>query len=409
MNNIIIIGSGPVGLLTAFYLYKQYSNIKCYIISPNFKTFHCTYGLFIDQIKNTWIYKYFDKSKLFINTLNISLNFYSNNDLNLSNKYCIINNTYLFDTIMDFLKTTNIEFITGHVYDIIKESNKYNVLFQKNSFYYKNLYCDFVIQATGNQIIGQPHINDDLYYQYFVGYKIYVEDKHHFKTCILLNWNKVDNNETVKSFCYVLPYDNKNVLIEETILSTNKDENYYNILENRLKQRIKNYNLNKYYILEKEIYKIPLNKPIQNKDNYINSFKIGVCGNMINNLSGYTIGYNIYHIPEFCNYIIKGNYSHEYVINNFWNYKRLLINKINLLGLQLMESMTQEELSEFHYNYFKFIINTNNFKVMFLNNDTNISFVSIATSFISYIHFPKKFLYKIGKLLIRNFINKFIN
>ena len=28
-----------------------------------------------------------------------------------------------------------------------------------------------------------------------------------------------------------------------------------------------------------------MNKPIQNKENYINSFKIGVCGNMINNLS----------------------------------------------------------------------------------------------------------------------------
>ena len=35
MNEIFIIGSGPVGLLTAFYLYKKYDNIKCYIISYN--------------------------------------------------------------------------------------------------------------------------------------------------------------------------------------------------------------------------------------------------------------------------------------------------------------------------------------------------------------------------------------
>ena len=76
MNEIVIIGSGPVGLLTAFYLYKKYDNIKCYIISHNFEIFHCTYCLFLEHIENTWIYDYFDKSKLFLNITNINIDFW---------------------------------------------------------------------------------------------------------------------------------------------------------------------------------------------------------------------------------------------------------------------------------------------------------------------------------------------
>ena len=43
-------------------------------------------------------------------------------------------------------------------------------------------------------------------------------------------------------------------------------------------------------------------------------------------------------------------------LEKYWNNTRHLINNINFLGLKLMEDMTQEEISEFHYYYFKQII-----------------------------------------------------
>ena len=71
-----------------------------------------------------------------------------------------------------------------------------------------------------------------------------------------------------------------------------------------------------------------------------------------------------------------------------------------------MEDMTQEELSEFHYNYFKNILNTSNFDIMFLNKDSNISYFSLVNSFLNYIYFPKKFLIAISNLIYKNFKNK---
>ena len=407
MNEIVIIGSGPVGLLTAFYLYKKYNDIKCYIISHNFENFHCTYCLFLEHIENTWFYDYFEKSKLFLNITTINIDFCNNESLKLDNKYGIINNEYLYKTIIDFLDTTNIEFIKGNVCHINKRFDRYNILYKKNSNY-KNIYVDFVFEATGdknlNNISQKSYIQ---YYQYFYGLKLYFENGHNFNECTLLNWKLLDDEYNTKSFCYVLPYDKNTILIEETILSTSSKKYYFDLLEKRLIKRIKKYNLEDYYILDKEIYKIPLNKPIQDCSETNYSFRIGVCGNMINNLSGYALGYNIYHIPEFCKYMKEGDFSHNYVISKYWNNTRHIINNINSMGLELMENMTQEELSDFHFNYFKQIINSSNFDIMFLNKDTNLYYYQVLRSFSAYMYFPKKIISKISNLLIKSIKNKF--
>ena len=68
--------------------------------------------------------------------------------------------------------------------------------------------------------------------------------------------------------------------------------------------------------------------------------------------------------------------------------------------------MTQEEISEFHYYYFKQILNTLNFDIMFLNKD-KVYYYTVMKSFYSYIYFPKKFISKISNLLIKSIKNKF--
>lgn len=419
MNDICFIGSGPSSLLTCYYLYKKYSNIKCSIVAPNFNIFHCTYGVFIEQIENTWLFEYFDQNLLFINIVNINTKFINHKSINLTKKYGIINTHYLYNEIMRFLKTTNIRFYTGKVYYIKSVENnsylKYKVLYKKNS-YFDFISCNKVIEAIGNNSITKNN-NIYNYYQHFVGYKIKVKDSHKITNCTLLDWNKIidykfNENTSCKSFCYTLPFNKNSVLVEETILSTLIDRNFYEILNKRLLKRLDKLDFKEYSIESKEIYKIPLIKSIQNSDNNDNnddnnSFKIGVCGNMINNICGYSIGYNIYHIPEYSKYIYNNN-SHNKMIENYWCFKRKLIYFINIIGLELMEDLTQEEMSEFHYYYFKYIANTYNFKVMFLNCDSNndFSYIKLILSFFNYLYFPKKYLWKISKICFNKIIQK---
>ena len=215
-----------------------------------------------------------------------------------------------------------------------------------------------------------------------------------------MDWYNPDkHNNHMKSFGYILPLDSYTLLVEETLLSTNKQRNHFNKLKNRLFKRIKAYNFKDFNIVNKEIYSIPLNKPIQTK--YSLSFGIGQGGNMINIISGYTIGYNIYHIPEYCDSIINSDFKLDTVVNSYWNFKRIIINKINLLGLNFMENLTQEELSEFLSYYFKYIFGSYNYKIFFLNcdNKKNFSWIKMIYSFYNYIYFPKKFLFKIAKSL----------
>ena len=301
---------------------------------------------------------------------------------------------------MELIKQFNITHITSHVDTIQKCNNLYNVYF-KNRF----IKSKFVIEGTGdNTHIGIHHnyTNFTYYRQYFYGYKLRFTQKHTITTGILIDWYNPSTIDTpIKSFGYIIPIDNYTLLVEETILSTTHNTiNYYSSLRTRLLDRIKQYNFTDFEIIDTEIYSIPLNQPIQSI--YSDSFGIGQAGNMINIISGYTIGYNIYHIPEYCDTIIKSNFNIKKTITEYWDIKRIIINKINTIGLLFMENLSQKEISKFHYYYFKYIVPSYNFKLFFLNcdNKQDFSWIKMTFSFYNYIYFPKIFLIKIAKAAI---------
>jgi len=397
MFDILIIGSGPSSLFTLLYLIKTYPNLKLGIVTDKFQPFHCTYGVFLKQIQNSWIYQQLDFNSLFINIIPTTVicpfdnqNHIIDNDLN----YGIIDNNYLFNYFKEVISTNKIPIFESKANQIIQQ-NKYYTVFT-NSI---NLDTKFVIEAIGNMDpIGLVRNTIDEYKQYFYGYKIKLEN-HNINKCTLIDWSKFSNK--INSFGYILPIDKDTLLVEETILSTRDKINYNDLLEN-LEERIDTLFSN-YTIIEKEINNIPLNKPIPENNSL--SLGIGQAGNMINNLSGYTLGYNIYHIPELCNSIITNNYNLKTIYDNFWCNKRLIINKINYIGLKLMEDMTQEEISEFHYYYFKYIAPSYNFDIMFLNCDNDFNWTKFISSFINYRHFPPKFYWKISRAIIKSYYN----
>ena len=142
-----------------------------------------------------------------------------------------------------------------------------------------------------------------------------------------------------------------------------------------------------------------MNKSIP--DSSSKSFGIGQCGNMINITSGYTIGYNIYHMKEICDTIVGTEFNTQLTYKSYWNYNRYIINKINTIGQMLMNNMDADELAEFHRNYFLKIVNNKknnyNHQVLFLNCDNNIRISKLIDSYRGYFEFPFKFIIKISE------------
>jgi hypothetical protein len=174
--DITIIGSGPSAMFTLLYLKHKYPYLKICIISNNFNKFHCTYGVFMDQIDNTWIYDFIDKNKLFKSVLDLQVScpYYTNKPFNKTQlfntnlKYGLVNNTYIHSYFMELIKQFNITHITSHVDTIQKCNNLYNVYF-KNRF----IKSKFVIEGTGdNTHIGIHQIYTKTYYHYRYTYRL---------------------------------------------------------------------------------------------------------------------------------------------------------------------------------------------------------------------------------------------
>lgn len=398
--DITIIGSGPSSLLTLVYLKKNYPELNLCLISDDIKTFHCTYCVFMSQIENTWIYDLIDKNELFKKIIKLEINCY-NKRLSIPDKYGMINNQNLFDLINNYMK--DVDIINSKVNFIESVKDNKLIYFRYNNIQ-QSVKSKFIIEGIGFQKpLGLKYqFNNHFYKQVFVGYKIRV--KHDFHQGILLDWQDYYDNFDLKSFCYILPLSKNELFMEETILLTDKLENiYYEILENRLRNRINEITSN-YQIMFKEKNTIPINTSIP-KFNSL-SFGIGQVGNMINMMSGYTLGYTIYHIPEFCKLIVENNFNTKKVYQNYWNLKRRNIFRINYAGIEMMNSLSQKELADFQYHYFKEIVKKSDYqhKIIFLNCDNNINFWSFLGSCKYYFNLPIKYLKKILYYSLKNFI-----
>ena len=397
MIDITLIGSGPSSLLTFLYLKTYYPSLKLNIITKDLGQFHCTYGLFLSQIENSWIYDIIKKKDLFLKTFPMEINCYGKK-LDLPDQYGIINNKNLFNLIKEKLK--DIEICLGQVNQISKSKNNYLIYYYQKKILYV-IKSRFVIEATGfqNPIGFNYKYNIHFYKQVFLGYKLKI--KHNYKKVVLLDWKQNIDNSNIKSFCYIIPLTEDILFMEETVLvCQDVNTNIYDILEKRLKERIKN---KKYEILFIEKNIIPMNTSIPKSKS--NSFGIGQVGNMMNIMSGYSVGYNIYHIPEYCKLIVESNFNIQKVYQNFWNLKRKIFFKINYGGLEMLNNLNQFETAEFQYHYFNQIVKKSFYqhKILFLNCDDNINLWVFLLSCRFYLNIPIKYLRKMIYYSIKNF------
>ena len=429
--DFIIIGSGPNSILSLLYLSNYYPNLKIAVITPRLEIYDNTFGIFMSQIENTWILETYKKEQIFKRIYDLESKFIEET-IQLPDKYGIVDNIFLFSELQKLIFKNKIKIIYGLATTINQNGCITNVEYIKRNKIIKNKMCKMVLESVGNKKpIGIKYYDITKYYQSFVGYEIILDEPHSFdiNKCILMDWtnNRIGFhivNHITKSFTYIIPIDELTILVEETTLIHNKiDNNLIFNLTKVLKQKINKIFKCNYSILRKEIRTIPIN--IGFPSNKSNSFGIGQSGNMINTLGGYTLGYNIYHIPEYINSIIKNDFKVEKAIDEYWNYKRYMIYKTSLIGLKMLNSLDSMEIAEFQKYYAKYIWNdsykditcknitckditcknitcknincnrnekSNNHRYFFLNCDSDMSYYEFIMSFYPYRNFPAYYL-----------------
>lgn len=405
LYDIVLIGSGPNSLLFNYYVSITKPNLKTLVITNKLEKFHCTYGCFYSQIKNTWFFKYIPKKyyKIFNTVVNCSdiykSNCYSNNMYN-TDKYVLIDNNIYDFLINQILSNPNNKILVSSVIDIQRFNNITNIIYYKNNIL-SSIKTKLSIEATGHsQPIGVKFNKYDVNYQIFYGKKIRCKFPHRINKVILIDWYNPSKNNKFPSFCYIIPHDTYTLFIEETILITEFiDDSIYEYLEIRLNKRINDYNIVVTKTLYEERNSIILNRDIPNFK-LSNSFGIGPCGNMINILSGYSLGYNIYHFPELLEIITENNFNVKKINSNYWNNYRRFIYFMNKIGTKLMLSFNQQEFAEFHDNFFK---NHNQiiFKTLFLNcdNKKDKSLLKFINNWNVFLNYDYGIIFKIIKIL----------
>ncbi|VVU94497.1 Lycopene cyclase protein [seawater metagenome] len=378
MFDIIIIGSGPSSLLMTHYLLTHYQYNIC-LITKKFLPWHCTYGIFEKSLQNSWLLNDPIMKDIFSHKLDCQLHCPDKNqklDLNknielLQEKYYLLNNNDFFIKINElFLNNKNnnekkiksLNLKEGTVLNIINHKDKKKVIYLKNNKK-KVLFGKLIIEGTGHlKPIGIRYLLDyPKSYQTFVGYKIETVEPHGFSKVILMDWYDTEIGNCPSSFCYFIPYSKTVLFAEETILCNNSHEKYHKILESRLKKRLDDYKLNikKVIFIEKNI--ISMNRFVPDPNSV--SLGIGVNGNMVNPVSGYSLGINIYNIPKLAKLINIHQFDTFKIYQDFWNWEKKLMFIINLAGQKMLLSYkTNKQYSIF---FKQFISKTNHNKVHF--------------------------------------------
>jgi len=114
----------------------------------------------------------------------------------------------------------------------------------------------------------------------------------------------------------------------------------------------------------------------------------------MNVMSGYSVGYNIYHIPEVCNLIIGNNFNTKQVYLDYWDLTKRNIFKINYAGIEMLDNLNQIETGNFLFHYFKEIVLKTFYqhKIIFLNCSHEFELVKFLYSCVYYFNLPKKYL-----------------
>lgn len=375
----IIGGAGCAGLMLAYYMNRSSLKKKKILLidlkkkSRNDRTF-----CFWENKKNDLEAIIFKKW----NILNI------NNGVKItyplkSYYYKMIRGIDLYKFIkQDISNSNNIVFINEKITDYLKTSDGI-IVKTNNSLYHGKLFFNSIPQNK-YEIINS---NYNTLTQHFLGWYIETENKEFDTENATFMDFSVEQNSDLR-FSYILPYTDKEALVEYTIFSKNilSASEYQNSLELYISKKL---GIDNYKIKHKEFGKILMTDYPFNKVKIENVINIGVPGGLIKP----SCGFGFLRMQNHAKYIVKCLENNKYpkFKNSIWNKRHRLYNS-TFLNVLVNKKIFKKDV-------FSKLFSNNNIATIFkfLDEKTNI-FEEIR--FFLTVH-KRIFFYAIIKELIK--------
>ena len=276
----IVLGSGPAGCAAASLLAKNGGTVL--IVSRSLR-WVANYGMWVDDIKDTWASKYLDEP--YSTRWDIGESKYLDKKIQFYRPYIMLRNDKVQD---DLLSHPNITVKIDEIKSV--DRVREHVVCRNNTYNGRKIW-----NALGamNKFTENESTYWKTHYQTAIGYVVKFKTPHNrnLSTYTLMDWN----NDPTPSFAYIFPLDEKQLFIEETILIGPKFP--FNILRNRLRNRLSDMLSNNklsnklsdrtdYEIIKTEYCVIPMGGLFSSKQ-----YDIGAASGAISPISGYSVGY----------------------------------------------------------------------------------------------------------------------
>ena len=312
---------------------------------------------------------------------------FKSSDIELEKKlkdfnYKMIKSESFYRYVMAKLKSfSNIEFINENVTEVNDLVDHVIVKTDSGEFYGKKVF---------NSVPNESYKSNQKFpvlLQHFEGWTIKTEKSvFNSQTATLMDFSIDQKNET--RFCYVLPTNNNEALIEFTLFSKDllKDSEY----EIEINKYIVNLGIGNFQIISKEKGIIPMTCFPFEKENTNNIVNIGTAGGWTKPSTGYTFRF----IDKFSDRTIEflkldKSFKKFKIKNRFWFYDLIFIDVLyynNSLGSNIFQRM-------FEKNKFKSIF-------QFLDNESRLNQeLKIIFSMPNKLAFIKSFFRNISKII----------
>ena len=378
--DIIFCGGGLSALITLDKIISDnfFNNKSILVIEKNLDIIPNKTWSFWEPVNSKWndfVTKSWDKI------------LFKSSDIELEKKlkdfnYKMIKSESFYRNVMAKLKSfSNIEFINENVTEVNDLVDHVIVKTDSGEFYGKKVF---------NSVPNESYKSNQKFpvlLQHFEGWTIKTEKSvFNSQTATLMDFSIDQKNET--RFCYVLPTNNNEALIEFTLFSKDLLKDYEYEIE--INKYIVNLGIGNFQIISKEKGIIPMTCFPFEKENTNNIVNIGTAGGWTKPSTGYTFRF----IDKFSDRTIEflkldKSFKKFKIKNRFWFYDLIFIDVLyynNSLGSNIFQRM-------FEKNKFKSIF-------QFLDNESRLNQeLKIIFSMPNKLAFIKSFFRNISKII----------
>ena len=349
ISKIVIIGSGPAGLLISRYCSEMGLNTT--LISPDiYVPWKSNFCFWVDEIEEVHYNKYFlktwKKGLVFSNDGKSTV---------LDRTYALLDTRRLQSDLLRRCKKSGVHFIQDRINDVT-HNTKSSILKGHNNRYE----CSIVIDATGNSgsfIKGRKPSSPAYQLAYGQHIRCSLQDiQHHWDLCtdsfVFMDFRNKKFQQNIPTFLYVLPIAKDQIFIEETILTTKKQINQ-NALQLSLAEKRKELGLFG-VVVQEEFCKIKMGSMVPNLNQRVLGF--GVAAGLVHPVTGYQISRSINLAPKIASCIAENIHDPQKAVNNAWKimWPRDIQRMWSLynIGHEVMCDFNHEQMQQFFSSFF---------------------------------------------------------